>query len=371
MTTSERWRGGGGQVEGYSGGAGGARSTMRDCMLWRRGEGGGGGTGGTTSTATTTTSVGAMCCNSCVMRSHVCVGRGCGASCGHMCVWAMGFMRSLVCVGHVGAGRHAFTCVCGPCAVTHAACGHMCVWAMWVRDVMRSLVCVGHVGAGRHAVTCVCGPCGCGASCVCGPYGCGALCGHLCVWAMWVRGVMHDVPLREVAAVVWSGVVSGFRCRRLSPPLPLLPLLMRSLHPLPWLVPALPAHTHTHTHVSPQAPAPPAPSLTMPPLPLTMPSPSLTMPPPPLPMPQVVSHPYGSPPPPLGPPPPALALPQVVTVPDVSMIALDFSWSSFASPDLWAALLSFLYLDFLDTTGALFSMATYLGHSQPGVCVGG
>lgn len=40
-----------------------------------------------------------------------------------------------------------------------------------------------------------------------------------------------------------------------------------------------------------------------------------------------------------------------VAAPDISATAVAWSWDDFGKPQLWAALISFLYLDFLDTTG--------------------
>lgn len=55
-----------------------------------------------------------------------------------------------------------------------------------------------------------------------------------------------------------------------------------------------------------------------------------------------------------------LLWPQVVKLPNVEKTLVVWDWSAFQKADLWAALLSFLYLDFLDCTGTLFSMATYM-----------
>mmetsp|Transcript_30092 Transcript_30092/g.66667 ORF Transcript_30092/g.66667 Transcript_30092/m.66667 type:complete len:637 (-) Transcript_30092:1727-3637(-) len=57
---------------------------------------------------------------------------------------------------------------------------------------------------------------------------------------------------------------------------------------------------------------------------------------------------------------------KVVTLPDTHKTALAWDWSAFGQADLWAALISFLYLDFLDCTGTLFSMATFLNRNMPG-----
>ncbi|MEW5314592.1 MAG: hypothetical protein WDW38_006075 [Sanguina aurantia] len=57
---------------------------------------------------------------------------------------------------------------------------------------------------------------------------------------------------------------------------------------------------------------------------------------------------------------------KVVTLPNTAKTALAWEWSAFKSTNLWAALISFLYLDFLDTTGTLFSMATFLDKQMPG-----
>lgn len=55
-----------------------------------------------------------------------------------------------------------------------------------------------------------------------------------------------------------------------------------------------------------------------------------------------------------------------MTLPNTAKTALAWEWSAFKSTNLWAALISFLYLDFLDTTGTLFSMATFLDKQMPG-----
>ena len=46
-----------------------------------------------------------------------------------------------------------------------------------------------------------------------------------------------------------------------------------------------------------------------------------------------------------------------VLVPDTSFTDLEFDFSAFDTGNLWAALFSFLYLDFLDATGTFFAMA--------------
>lgn len=45
--------------------------------------------------------------------------------------------------------------------------------------------------------------------------------------------------------------------------------------------------------------------------------------------------------------------------------ALDFS--GFGSGSLWIALVTFLYVDFLDTTGTLFSMCNFVNIFIPGM----
>lgn len=57
---------------------------------------------------------------------------------------------------------------------------------------------------------------------------------------------------------------------------------------------------------------------------------------------------------------------QVVSLPSFKKAAFELEFDGFGSRDVWVALLTFLYVDFLDTTGTLFSMATYLGHYIPG-----
>jgi AGZA family xanthine/uracil permease-like MFS transporter len=46
----------------------------------------------------------------------------------------------------------------------------------------------------------------------------------------------------------------------------------------------------------------------------------------------------------------------VVALPDASKTTLAWSFGAFGNPDLWVALITMLYLDFLDATGTLFSM---------------
>lgn len=43
------------------------------------------------------------------------------------------------------------------------------------------------------------------------------------------------------------------------------------------------------------------------------------------------------------------------------------SFSNFASGQLWLALITFLYVDFFDATGTLFSMANFINNFLPGV----
>jgi hypothetical protein len=42
------------------------------------------------------------------------------------------------------------------------------------------------------------------------------------------------------------------------------------------------------------------------------------------------------------------------------------SFSNFASGQLWLALITFLYVDFFDATGTLFSMANFINNFIPG-----
>jgi AGZA family xanthine/uracil permease-like MFS transporter len=56
----------------------------------------------------------------------------------------------------------------------------------------------------------------------------------------------------------------------------------------------------------------------------------------------------------------------VVAVPDARKTTLAWSFAAFGRSELWVALITFLYLDFLDATGTLFSMATMLSQRIPG-----
>lgn len=51
---------------------------------------------------------------------------------------------------------------------------------------------------------------------------------------------------------------------------------------------------------------------------------------------------------------------QVVAVPDTSYVNAQFDFSGFKTGQLWLALVTFLYVDFLDCTGTLYSMANFL-----------
>ena len=59
----------------------------------------------------------------------------------------------------------------------------------------------------------------------------------------------------------------------------------------------------------------------------------------------------------------------VVAVPNASKTTLAWSFSAFGRSELWVALITFLYLDFLDATGTLFSMGEHLGLRVAGVVV--
>jgi AGZA family xanthine/uracil permease-like MFS transporter len=56
----------------------------------------------------------------------------------------------------------------------------------------------------------------------------------------------------------------------------------------------------------------------------------------------------------------------VVSVPNASKTTLAWSFAAFGKSELWVALITFLYLDFLDATGTLFSMASMLNQRIPG-----
>ncbi|KAG2483622.1 hypothetical protein HYH03_017502 [Edaphochlamys debaryana] len=57
---------------------------------------------------------------------------------------------------------------------------------------------------------------------------------------------------------------------------------------------------------------------------------------------------------------------KVVQVPDTSKTDLELEWDAFGTSQLWAALVTFLYLDLLDATGTFFSMANYINKQVPG-----
>ena len=57
---------------------------------------------------------------------------------------------------------------------------------------------------------------------------------------------------------------------------------------------------------------------------------------------------------------------QVVDVPNPSKTAGALDFAALKNPDAWIALITFLYLDFLDATGTLFTMARLINENVPG-----
>jgi AGZA family xanthine/uracil permease-like MFS transporter len=47
---------------------------------------------------------------------------------------------------------------------------------------------------------------------------------------------------------------------------------------------------------------------------------------------------------------------------------MQFDWGGLSNGDAWVALATFLYLDFLDATGTLFTMARLINENVPGQC---
>ncbi len=58
---------------------------------------------------------------------------------------------------------------------------------------------------------------------------------------------------------------------------------------------------------------------------------------------------------------------RVVDLPTLKATGGAISFKGFSSGELWIALVTFLYVDFLDTTGTLFSMASFINNYVPGV----
>ena len=56
----------------------------------------------------------------------------------------------------------------------------------------------------------------------------------------------------------------------------------------------------------------------------------------------------------------------VVALPSLSATGAKLSFNGFVTGELWIALVTFLYIDFLDTTGTLFSMASFINNYIPG-----
>lgn len=57
---------------------------------------------------------------------------------------------------------------------------------------------------------------------------------------------------------------------------------------------------------------------------------------------------------------------KVVDLPTLKGTGGAISFKGFTSGELWIALVTFLYVDFLDTTGTLFSMASFMNNYVPG-----
>ena len=57
----------------------------------------------------------------------------------------------------------------------------------------------------------------------------------------------------------------------------------------------------------------------------------------------------------------------VVALPSLAATGAKLSFKGFVTGELWIALVTFLYIDFLDTTGTLFSMASFINNYIPGV----
>lgn len=58
---------------------------------------------------------------------------------------------------------------------------------------------------------------------------------------------------------------------------------------------------------------------------------------------------------------------KVVAKPQIFNTGAAFDFSGFGSGSLWIALVTFLYVDFLDTTGTLFSMCNFVNIFIPGL----
>jgi hypothetical protein len=134
-------------------------------------------------------------------------------------------------------------------------------------------------------------------------------------------------------------------------------------HAAPLAPPAWPCHAHAALHLNalhcaalhpPTCSTNPAAHPQPPP-----PRPRGPRPPPPPPCPPSPAHFHPDPP-----TPPAADFgasrmeyfKKVVDTPSTAASAMKWDWSGLGRGDVWAALFSFLYLDFLDCTGTLFSM---------------
>lgn len=58
---------------------------------------------------------------------------------------------------------------------------------------------------------------------------------------------------------------------------------------------------------------------------------------------------------------------KVVAVPSLSKTGAQLDFGGLSQGNAWLALITFLYVDFFDTTGTLFSMANFVGTYLPGL----
>ena len=56
----------------------------------------------------------------------------------------------------------------------------------------------------------------------------------------------------------------------------------------------------------------------------------------------------------------------MVAAPSLSRTGWAYDWSGLGQGNTWLALLSFLYVDFLDCTGTLFAMSNFINSFIPG-----
>lgn len=64
-------------------------------------------------------------------------------------------------------------------------------------------------------------------------------------------------------------------------------------------------------------------------------------------------------------------LKHIVAWPSLNKTGGQISWTGFGNSDFWIALITFCYIDLIDTYNTVFSMSYFLNQFIPGMCLSG